>query len=550
MKGGAKMKKGSRTFLSGVLVLTVANLITKVIGLIFKIPLTNMLGNEGMGYFNTAYQIYTWLYMLSTAGVPVALSMMVSECNAKGRSLEAKRLFRLTLTFFALAGIIGSALMLAFCRGLASFISADKAYLCILAISPALFFVCVSSTVRGYFQGRLNMVPTAVSEIIESSLKLIIGISLGYYALSKGYEPFRVAAYAILGVTIGVGAGAVFLSVSAFLSRCFQAETEANAQSSECKSNRELLSTFFKIAIPVMLSSSLLSMSSMFDTLIVIRRLQDIGITEEASVALYGNYTAYCVTLFNLPPVLIYPIVNTLLPTLSAANAYGNKGKVRLLTEKSLKLSGLISLPCAIGLGVMSLPILKLIFTSEANAEMAAPLLTVLAPSVFLIGTMAVTNGLLQAHRLQKYSVISMIFGAAVKGVTAYFLPGVRIGEGYLGIYASPISTMLFYLTITVMNFYFLTRLTDTGISSIKVFFRPLLAAILCGLTAVGAFTALSALFGEMKLFALVAIAVAAIVYLLALLAFGAITRSDIELIPKGEKILKKIPIVNKLIRD
>jgi len=550
MKGGAKMKKGSRTFLSGVLVLTLANLITKVIGLIFKIPLTNMLGNEGMGYFNTAYQIYTWLYMLSTAGVPVALSMMVSECNARGRHSESKKLLRLTLTVFAIAGLIGSAAMLIFCRGLASFISADKAYLCILAISPALFFVCVSSTVRGYFQGRRNMVPTAVSEIIESSLKLIIGIALGYYALTKGYEPYTVAAYAILGVTVGVGAGAVFLSVSAFLSRCFSSEKAADVAEYEPQSSKRLLSTFFKIAIPVMLSSSLLSMSSMFDTLIVIGRLQDIGVSEEASVALYGNYTAYCVTLFNLPPVLIYPIVNTLIPTLSAANASGDRKKARLLTDKSLKLSGIIALPCAVGLGVMSLPILKLIFTSEANAEMAGPLLTALAPSVFLIGVMAVTNGLLQAHRLQKYSVISMIFGALVKGVTAYLLPAVKIGGAYLGIYASPISTMLFYLTITVINFYFLAVKTDVRISALSVFIRPLLAAILCGITAVGSYTALSALFGEIKLFTLIAIGLAAIVYLISLLVFGAITRSDVELVPKAEKLVNRLPVVRKLIRD
>ena len=143
-----------------------------------------------------------------------------------------------------------------------------------------------------------------------------------------------------------------------------------------------------------------------------------------------------------------------------------------------------------------------------------------------------------------------MICGAAVKGITAYFLPAVKVGNGYLGIYASPISTMLFYLTITVMNFYFLTRLTDTGISSMKVFLRPLLAAILCGLTAIGSFTALTSLFGEIKLLTLVAIALAGIVYVIALLLFGAVTRSDVELIPKAKRLVNKIPLVNRLIRD
>ena len=143
-----------------------------------------------------------------------------------------------------------------------------------------------------------------------------------------------------------------------------------------------------------------------------------------------------------------------------------------------------------------------------------------------------------------------MIFGALVKGVTAYLLPAVKIGGAYLGIYASPISTMLFYLTITVINFYFLSVKTDVRISALSVFIRPLLAAILCGITAVGSYTALSALFGEMKLFTLIAIGLAAIIYLISLLVFGAITRSDVELVPKADKLVNRLPVVRKLIRD
>lgn len=542
-----KIKNTGSTFISGVLLLTAANLLTKVIGLIFKIPLTNMLGNEGMGYFNTAYQIYTWLYMLSTAGVPVALSMMVSEYNASGKRANAKKLFRITFSLFALFGAIGSLAMMLFSKNLAAFISADKAYLCILAISPALFFVCISSTFRGYFQGCRNMLPTALSEIIESSLKLIIGIALGYYALSKGYELYRVAAYSIFGITIGVLAGALFLTLSSFASKLLSRPIQEDISNTD--NSKYLTKTFFKIAIPVMLSSSLLSMSSMIDTMVVIRRLQDIGISEAGSVALYGNYTAYCVTLFNLPPVLIYPIVNTLIPTLCAAKAENDGKKIKLLTDKSLKLAGVIAIPCALGLGVMSAPILKLIFSSEANAEMAAPLLSTLSPAVFLIGVMAVTNGILQAFKLQRYSVISMLFGVVIKAAAAYFLPMLKIGESYLGIYASPISTILFYLTITLINFYFLTRFTDVRVPVFRIYFRPLIAAIICAITAWSANTVLINIFGYNKFFALIAIALAALVYGVLLLLLGGITRSDITLIPKAEKLVDRIPIVRAILK-
>ena len=540
-------KAKKQVFLTGVIILTAANLLTKVIGLVFKIPLTNMLGNEGMGYFNTAYQIYTWLYMLSTAGVPVALSILVSEFNAKNNRAAAGKLFRLALVVFSLFGLAASAAMLLFSRKLAEFIAADLSFLCIMAISPALLFVCISSTVRGYFQGQRNMLPTAVSEVIEALLKLFVGIALGMYALNKGYPIYKVAAFAIFGVSVGVIFGAVFLALSALFSGSLRREKNLPDAGTEF-SSKSLLSSFFRVALPVMLSSSLLSMSSMIDTLIVMRRLQDIGFAKEAAVAVYGNYTAYCVTLFNLPPVLIYPIVSALIPSLCSAVTCNNSEKVSLLMSKSLKLSAIISLPCTVGLAVMSFPVLTLIFESRANAEMAAPLLSVLAPSVFLIGVMAVTNAVLQSFRKQRYSVYSMIAGAAVKAVSAYLLPAVKIGSGYLGIYASPISTFLFYLTITVMNFYFIARYVNIKLSVFRIFLRPLLAALLCGASAIAVYGIAVKFLGESRIITLSAILVAVVVYGLFLLLFGGVNRSDTALIPKVDRLIEKIPLLRFLV--
>ena len=540
-------KAKKQVFLTGVIILTAANLLTKVIGLVFKIPLTNMLGNEGMGYFNTAYQIYTWLYMLSTAGVPVALSILVSEFNAKNNRAAAGKLFRLTLVVFSLFGLAASAAMLLFSRKLAEFIAADLSFLCIMAISPALLFVCISSTVRGYFQGQRNMLPTAVSEVIEALLKLFVGIALGMYALNKGYPIYKVAAFAIFGVSVGVIFGAVFLALSALFSGSLRREKNLPDAGTEF-SSKSLLSSFFRVALPVMLSSSLLSMSSMIDTLIVMRRLQDIGFAKEAAVAVYGNYTAYCVTLFNLPPVLIYPIVSALIPSLCSAVTRNNSERVSLLMSKSLKLSAIISLPCTVGLAVMSFPVLTLIFESRANAEMAAPLLSVLAPSVFLIGVMAVTNAVLQSFRKQRYSVYSMIAGAAVKAVSAYLLPAVKIGSGYLGIYASPISTFLFYLTITVMNFYFIARYVNIKLSVFRIFLRPLLAALLCGASAIAVYGIAVKFLGESRIITLSAILVAVVVYGIFLLLFGGVNRSDTALIPKVDRLIEKIPLLRFLV--
>ena len=546
-----KRVRGTQTFFSGVLVLTAANLISKVIGLVFKIPLTNMLGNEGMGYFNTAYQIYTWLYMVSTAGLPVALSLMISEYNAEGKRALSRRIFRLTLTVFSVLGLLGSILMLTLCRGLAAFISADLSYLCILSIAPAFFFICITSTVRGFFQGHRNMAPTALSEILESLGKLGIGIALGAYALNKGYPIHRVAAYAIFGVTVGVIAGSVFLVFSAVFARAIGGgSAEENGIDDPKVTNAALFGAFLRIAVPIMISSSLLSMSSMLDTLIVIRRLREFGLAESAAVALYGNYTAYCVTLFNLPPVLIYPIVNALIPSLAAARAVGDNVRARLIMLKSLKLSAVIALPCAFGLAVMSKPILRLIFSSEENSEMAAPLLSALAPSVFLIGVLAVTNGVLQGCKLQRYSLISMLTGAVVKGVSAYLLVGVPIGDTTLNMYASPISTFLFYLTITVMNVYFIVSRAKMRMPVVSIFVRPLLAAVFCAASAAAVYGISVSAFGYSGIITVISIGVAAAVYGAMLLLLGGITREDIRLIPKAEGIVERIPILRRLIRE
>ena len=528
-----------RSFFSGVLILTVANVIVKLIGLLYTIPLTNMLGDEGMGYFNTAYQIYSWLYMFSTAGLPVAMSMMISRLGAEGRQKEKRKLLLLTLCIFLTVGLLGSAIMAFCCRGLAGFIAADLSYLCILAISPALFFVCISSTLRGYFQGHSNMLPTAVSEILESVGKASLGLFLGGYALKQGLPIYQVAAYSIIGVSAGVAAGAIFLALAKLLGkRDVTAETEEDSNNSTktALTSKELLKSLFAIAVPVMISASLLSMSSMLDTLIIIRRLIKTGLAESAAIAMYGNYTAYCVKLFNLPPVLIYPIVNALIPIVTSARAKGDGKRAERIMQTALRLSAVIALPCAFGLATLSEPILKLIFKSGASAEMAAPLLTVLAPSIFLIGVMAVSNGILQSCGLQKYTLISMPAGALVKAVGAYLLPSLSIGGTALRMYAAPISTFAFYTTVTALNFFFIVKYTELRISVVKVYLRPFIASVICAVAAAGGYLLLHNAIGE-KLAVLLAIAVAAVIYAVALLLLGAISREELEMLPMGKKI-------------
>lgn len=202
-KFSKERKKSANTFLSGVIILTVSNLLVKMAGLLFKIPMNYIVGDTGMGYYNSAYSIYTLFYMLSTSGLPVALSVMVSEKRAVGETASAKLVYRIALGLFFAVGTVVCCVMIFASEPLAELIRSEKSSLSIAVAAPTMFFICVSSAVRGYFQGCGNMLPTAVSQLIEAVGKLVIGIAAASYAIRMGYEIHIVAAYAVSGLTLG-----------------------------------------------------------------------------------------------------------------------------------------------------------------------------------------------------------------------------------------------------------------------------------------------------------------------------------------------------------
>ena len=303
--------ENKKLFFSGVIALTVANILVKVIGVFFKIPLQHMIGDEGMGYFNSAYTIYTLFFMISTAGLPVAVSILVSESRAKGNAARVKRIFRVVILTFLAIGTVGMLLMFFCSRGFASLIKNEASYYCIMAIAPTIFFICASSALRGYFQGFQRMYPTSVSEVIEALGKVLIGILAARFAISRGYSLPVVAAYAIFGVTIGVALGMVYMVLAKIICerRGKLSMLTEEAIDSDTESGGRLLAKLVKIALPVTLTASVSSLTSMLDLGIMMRRLQSSGLMNaERANAFYGNYTTLAVPMFNLPPVLIYPM--------------------------------------------------------------------------------------------------------------------------------------------------------------------------------------------------------------------------------------------------
>ncbi len=583
---GLKTKNEKNLFFSGVIILTISNLIVKILGAFLKVPLADeaLLGNEGIGYYQAAYEIYVWFYTVSTVGLPIAVSIMISGARAKGHFKDAKRMFKVIFGVFLAIGVVGTALMASF----SSFFAAryeQPIEWCILVISPTLLLVCLASAFRGYFQGHQNMTPTAISEIIEAVGKFALGILFAKYAINRGYRLHIVAAYALVGLTVGTALGMLYLFISKlfFREEQYNASIDVEPDDKYFTPTKQIVKTLFMIGIPITISSSVMSLTNVIDGMILSTRLQALGYTKELAAALFGNYKVLAVTMFNLPPALIYPISASIVPLLSKAVAAKNTGLIRETMNSSLKIVAIISLPCALGMAVLSKPLIGLLFKNSFAVNAAAPLLSVLAPSIFFLSMLSVTNSFLQAHGHQQLPIVSMVAGAVVKLLTTFILIGVigsaigapvkaepansllggadklsySIGSslGLLGghakedvlkladctskyrtvMFAAPIGTFLCYFVTMMFNFFFVAKKIKYIPKVSKLFFKPFISAVLCSLAAFAVFHFVP--FGSSTIRVVLAIGAAALVYLAAIFLTRALDKEDIMLLPKGEKI-------------
>ena len=540
-------KSASPRIISGVIVLMISNIVVKLLGLLCKIPLHDLLQDQGMGYFNIAYNIFTTLYMVSTAGLPTAVTIMISDTPAgSSRRRQVERIFRVALTVFFVLGIIGTSIMLFFAKPLAALMGSDASYLCIMAISPTLFFICMSSAIRGYFQGHQNMIPTAVSEITEAIGKFAIGIVLAKYAISRGESIERVAAYAIAGITIGVATGMIFLIISKILYNSDKnAAIETKEGSVSSRSRLDILKQLAKIALPITISAVALNLTGIIDTFSIINCMKLYTEEQLAEIA-YGNYSTLAVTMSHLPSAFITPIASSLTPALTAAllaiktakdEAERREKELRAskVMQSCLKFAAIISIPCALGLSILAKPILSLLFKNQESVNAAAPLLSILAISVFFTAMLTITTSILQAHKLQHKPIISMCGGIVVKIILNVLL----ISNPSIGIYGAPIGTLVSYFVMASINFYFVIKYVGIHVSIIKNFGKPFLSSLAASLLTVLVYVLVETQTGHAAVATVLSILITVLVYFILLFLLHTFTKNDILLLPKGESIYR-----------
>ena len=512
-----------RRFANGIFFLTLSNLLTKLCGLFLKVPLTNTLGDTGMAYFNLAYAVYKWFYMISTAGLPVAAAILTAkyaaEPDRQHRTAILRRIRNVTLCAFFAVGLLGSLCMF-FGAPLFAFLQgAEEAAPSIAVIAPALLFICITSALRGWYQGLECQVPTAVSQVAEAVGKLLCGLGFAALALKRGLPIYLVAAYAAGGLTVGCLLGMAVMLIS---HPTVVRHNDLNGGGSTALSRREILSSLWKIALPVTLSASVMSLCDMLDSMIVIRRLCGAGMDSQSALSLYGNYTALAVPMFNLPPILIYPLTTALIPVISAA--WQDREKSRRIVSTSLSVTAIIALPCAAGMAVMAEPILRLFYRADL-AQTGAPLLSVLSAAVFFLSFSAMSNAILQAVGAPRYALYSMLLGGAVKLVCSWILTG----QMQIGILGTPVSTVLCYAVMALSNLYFVMKVTDAVPRFVSLLWKPTAASLVCALTAKWMQVLLYPHLSEV-LCTLISIALGAVMYLAVLVLLGGIGEDVLSL--------------------
>jgi stage V sporulation protein B len=576
-----------KSFVKGAGILAISGLIVKVIGAVFRIPLTNIIGTEGIGLYQMAYPIYAFLLVASTAGLPVAISKMVSEELALGNHYGGYRIFRISRRLLTLVGITTSVLLLVFSGVISKLQGNPKSLYPLMAISPALFFVSLMSAYRGYFQGMHAMHPTALSQIVEQLGKLVIGLTLAALWLPKG--PEFAAAGAILGVTLSeVAALVLLLGIFRKEKKTILRNAKLTYRSHYQAPSREIIYRLIEIAIPVTIGASIMPLVNMSDQLIVVNRLTPIidrvsqvpyslesfvefavekgakipaGLTLEniatlmpdvhmeyvklLSTKLYGVLTGGVNTLINFPAVLTIALAMSLVPAISESHALKNTRDVASKTTLGIRLTLLVGIPAAVGLGILAEPILRAIYRNMLDWEyiFGRELLRTLSIGVMFLTLVQSLTAILQGIGKIGIPVVNLFIGAIFKIIISFVL----VGDPLWNIQGAAIGTVVCYGIAAILNFISVIRHTGIGFSFKDFVIKPIVATTVMGLAVYYTYGIFFDKTGSNTLSLSLSIIIGVLVYVVMLPITRTIKAEDLEILPKGRTIARLLSRIGLL---
>lgn len=556
----------TQSFLHGSLILMIATALVKIIGAIYKIPLYNILDNTGVGYYTTAYDLYTPMYTIAMAGLPIAISKIVAECVSTGKYRDAKKTFKIAKKFMWLTGGVGFGLMCLLSVPYAMFKGTAELIPCVLVIAPCLLFCCVMSSYRGYYEGLRNMTPTAVSEVIEAAGKLVFGLLLALILIKTTGSMTLAVCGALAGITLGTAASAFYLVRKYKKTSQFDFSEEQLKLSPKPLSGNATLKIIIAMALPIVLGSLVTQVTTFIDNLMITARLEaainadlpyftekyadiiasetelylaegkQFNIAKDLPIILYGAHRGLAFSVYNLVPVLTSVLGVSAIPVLASAWARKNRDEVKASMETVFRTTALVSFPAAFGIAALGTRIVPLLYPGKTfTSGVAGVNLSILGICALFSGLTAPTTSMLQAIGKQKLPLLNIAVGAVLKIIVNFIL----VGTPAVNIMGVPIGTAVCYAYICIMNTVMLVKRSKAELALFGCLVKPFIAAALCGASAYFSSFLLEKITASNIIITAVSIVIAVIVYAFCVILFKIIKKDDVISLPKGEKIAK-----------
>lgn len=541
-------RKNSKNYLVQGTILTVAAIVAKVIGMIYRIPLTNILGDDGIGYYSTANEIYNILLMISTFSLPLALSRLVSERRHLGQAKNAHKVFVCAMKFAVAAGAV-MALLTFFLAGVITdnIMHVGSAALALRVLAPAIFLFAIAGAFRGFFQGHETMVPTATSQVIEQIVNAVISVvgagvmmGIGTKMAEKSGDPNLGPAWGAAGGTFGTVASisvALLFLVVVYISyqRTFKRHLRKDP-AKHLESDQAIYRALLVTIGPIVLSTLVYNIGTLIDQGIFNSVLASQGYSEKQYSTIWGIYSGKYRVLMNVPLCVASCLSPSVVPALTAAMADGNHKEAGIKVRDSIRYTMIITIPCAVGMAALASPIMQLIFGDAKS--LTAGIMQQGALLIVLLALSTLSTGILQGLGEMKKPLYNTTFALVVQIVTLYLF--LRVFR--LNIYSVIYSNTIFALIICVLNAIAIGQKISYRQEIKKTFLIPLISSGVMGLAAIGIYQ-LFHLFAGNAISCILAVLAAMAVYGVLLVKLGGISEKELLGIPKGMlivQILKK----------
>ena len=535
-RSGLVQTKKSQSFLRGAAILTATTLIVKILSALYKIPLGRILSDETFAHFNVSSNIYALALILAASGLPMAISKLVAYADASGNRHEVTQIFHAALKALVIMGIVIALAMVIFANRFALLMNDPKASASITVLAPATFFVCVAAVYKGYAQGLRNMTPSSISQIIETVIKLGVGLALSVYLINAGKSSDIVSAGAAVGQSVGAALGMIYLIATVKRPRyatlndtnILITERFDSSNTEHSKKERNILISLFKLGIPISLGSSVTAIITLIGAALTLHRLALYSSGMETG--LYGAF-AKLQTLSNIPASFFVPLTMSIMPAISSGLATGDTKTLASVNETTSKLLLLLALPCAIGICILSDPLLRVVYPASYSTEAVMALRILGAASFFACNALTGT-AVLQARSYEIISVVIMSVGIAIMAIVTYML------TPFWGISGAATGLSSCFITISVASSIVLRLRADHRLP--KGFAKAVLANLFMGITALVLLYVSVNIAQNRAIIALVLPILGAVpVYAISVISLGIVTADDLASAPRGTKIAK-----------